>query len=90
MRRFATALATVALMMLATLPACSGDDGPSAGEAQLDVDGVALVTSGDQRDKVTDSRTVAFGDKIEVTEGTARLRLPGCIAMSRLVQADPL
>jgi hypothetical protein len=80
-RRVATALSTTAIVLLAVLPACNGDGAPGAGEAQLEVDGVAVVSSGGQSEQVTDSRTISFGDKVEITKGTARLRLPGALRL---------
>jgi hypothetical protein len=76
------AAAVVALIAVASVPACSRNHGPKAGEAQLEVDGTAVVTSPNgQRLTVTSGRTVHDGDKVEVTQGTGKLQLPGTLRL---------
>jgi len=63
-----------ALVLLGLGAACSGGDDGSAG--RLVVDGRAEVASpGEAADEVTGSKSVQFGQRVKVLEGTAVLRL---------------
>lgn len=69
--RLAMALAVAA----GPIAACS-DDGPSAGEAALEVDGRAVVVrEGGDRTEITGSTNVGVGDVITLVEGTGVLDL---------------
>jgi hypothetical protein len=70
------ALVVVALLG-ATVAACS-DDGPGEGEAHLEVDGKAVVQRADgESEDVDDSTDLGRGDRVEVTDGVALMRLKG-------------
>jgi hypothetical protein len=47
------------------------------GEGRLDPDGRVLVTRDDQATTVTGSRSLVTGDRVEVTDGNAKITLPG-------------
>ncbi len=81
MKRATTAVGGALLFALvAALPSCS-NAGPGADEARLEVDGTAVVVSDGEQEEVTGSRTVHFGDRIEVTDGIARLEMPGALRL---------
>jgi hypothetical protein len=81
MKRATTVVSGALLLALvAALPSCS-EDGPGAGEARLEVDGTAIVTSDGDQEEVTGGRTVSFGDRVEITGGTAHLEMPGALRL---------
>ncbi|MEQ1788633.1 MAG: hypothetical protein ABL966_16395, partial [Acidimicrobiales bacterium] len=74
MRR--SAALTFAVLLLA--PAACSDDGPSAGEARLLVDGEAEVERADGEIDLVDGRTdLGPGDRVTMTRGAALMRLAG-------------
>ena len=76
MRRVSRSL-LLAVALGAPLVACS-DDGPGEGEARLEVDGEAMVTRADgDEDRVDGETDLSPGDRVQVTEGVAVMRLQG-------------
>ncbi|MEA2716737.1 MAG: putative surface-exposed virulence protein [Actinomycetota bacterium] len=67
-------LAVAAVLLVAAGAACSGGNGSAAG--RLSVDGRAEVAApGEKAKQVKGSRTIEFGQRVTVIEGTAVLRL---------------
>ncbi len=77
LRRLWFVPAAVALLGAAALLPSVGGGGPGPGEARLDVNGTAVVTTVEgARRTVRDGRTdVGPGDRVEVTEGTTRFEM---------------
>lgn len=73
------ALGGLALALLA--PAACSDDEPGAGEARLEVDGVAIVERDGERDTVEGGTDLDPGDRVEITEGVGRLLLAEGVRM---------
>jgi hypothetical protein len=71
-------LLAAALALAAFAPAGCSDDGPGEGEARLEVDGWAVVERQDgEREDVDDGTDLGPGDRVEVTDGVARMVLAG-------------
>lgn len=72
----------------AALVGCS-DDGPERGGARLEVDGTAVVErAGGDEDVVTSRTDLARGDRVRVTDGTARLDVRGGTLELRAADGD--
>ncbi len=67
---------TGALALAIAVPAGCSDDGPGRGEARLEVEGLAVVERSDgQHEEVDGGTDLGPGDRVEVTEGVARMAL---------------
>lgn len=82
-------LAALAVVLLgAALTGCS-DDAPERGGGRLEVDGTALVErAGGDEEVVTGGADVARGDRVQVTDGTARLAVRGGTLELRAADGD--
>jgi hypothetical protein len=71
------AVAIVLAVAVGPIAGCSDDDGPSQGEATLEVEGRAvIVRQGGEEETVSDDEVdVRVGDAVTLTEGTGRLDL---------------
>lgn len=75
MKRTVAVLACVALVGLAA--ACSRSDDPRAGEARLELHGVATITGDGTRTVEGGDHDLVDGDVVHVERGTATVLLPG-------------
>ena len=80
------ALGVLAMALLA--PAGCSDDGPGAGEARLEVDGLAVVERDGDRKVIDDGTDLRPGDRVEVTEGVGRLVLRDGVRMEMRAGLD--
>jgi hypothetical protein len=69
-------LLAAGLAVAALVPTACSDGGPGEGEARLEVDGRAIVERhGGDKDVVDDATDLHKGDRVEITEGVARMEL---------------
>jgi hypothetical protein len=81
--------ALVVVLLGAALVVRSDDDGPERGGGRLEVDGTAVVErAGGDEEVVTGGTDVGPGDRVRVTDGTARLAVRGGTLELRAAHGD--